>query len=63
MKAKDMKHTYIVQYWNAGKWNTAAQFHCGSTKETWDVAWNDADRREEELIKQGYITRINLCAK
>lgn len=50
--------SYTVQYWNAGKWNTAAHFLCGSTKQTWDAACNDADSREEELIKQGYKTRI-----
>lgn len=53
-----MKPTYFVQYWNAGKWNTAAKFFCGTTKQTWDAACDNADCREEELIKQGYSTRI-----
>lgn len=53
-----MKPTYFVQYWNAGTWNTADKFLCGSTKQTWDAASNAAESKEKGLIKQGYLTRI-----
>lgn len=54
-----MKPTYIVQYWNAGKWNTEATYPCSNSEETWNAAADNADQTEKELIKQGYeYTRI-----
>lgn len=57
-----MKPTYIVQYWNAGQWNTAATFACGTTSQTWDKAWYSAYLKEAELKEQGYSTRVELGA-